>query len=98
MRIANADKLIHHFEHTVMVKNFSVPEIVTIIKSFSIEVPDSEPEGLGPANLMEPTINFPTAPNELVKEINKQTEMLNKIRPGVSQHLTNPEWFGGTKP
>lgn len=40
MRIANADKLIHHFEHTVMVKNFSVPEIVTIIKRFSGEVPE----------------------------------------------------------
>ena len=37
MKIANADKLIHHFEHTVMVKTFTVPEIVTIIKSFSIE-------------------------------------------------------------
>lgn len=38
MKIANADKLIHHFEHTVMVKNFSVPEIVTIIESFSVEI------------------------------------------------------------
>lgn len=40
MKIANADKLIHHFEHTVMVKNFTVPEIVTIINSFSIDIPD----------------------------------------------------------
>lgn len=37
MKIANADKLIHHFEHTVMVKTFTVPEIVTIIESFSVE-------------------------------------------------------------
>ena len=40
MKIANADKLIHHFEHTVMVKNFTVPEIVTIINSFSIDIPE----------------------------------------------------------
>jgi len=40
MKIANADKLIHHFEHTVMVKNFTVPEIVTIIKNFSIDIPE----------------------------------------------------------
>ena len=40
MRIANADKLIHHFEHTVMVKTFTVPEIVTIIKRFSGEIPE----------------------------------------------------------
>ena len=43
MRIANADKLIHHFEHTVMVKNFSAPEIVTIIKRFSGEVDEGKP-------------------------------------------------------
>ena len=40
MKIANADNLIHHFEHTVMVKNFTVPEIVTIIKNFSVEIPE----------------------------------------------------------
>ena len=38
MKIANADKLIHHFENTVDVKLFTVPEIVTIIKSFSEEI------------------------------------------------------------
>lgn len=37
MKIANADKLIHHFENTVDVKLFTVPEIVTIIKNFSVE-------------------------------------------------------------
>lgn len=40
MKIANADKLIHHFEHTVLVKNFTVPEIVTIINSFSLDIPE----------------------------------------------------------
>lgn len=38
MKIANADKLIHHFENTVDVKLFTVPEIVTIIKSFSVDI------------------------------------------------------------
>ena len=40
MKIINADKLIHHFENTVDVKLFTIPEIVTIIKSFSIEIPE----------------------------------------------------------
>ncbi len=40
MKIANADKLIHHFENTVDVKLFTVPEIVTIIKNFSVEIPE----------------------------------------------------------
>ena len=38
MRIANADKLKEHFEHVVMVKNFTVPEILTIIDTFSVEI------------------------------------------------------------
>ena len=40
MKIANSDKLIHHFESCVDVKLFTVPEIVTIIKSFSVEIPE----------------------------------------------------------
>lgn len=38
MKIANTDRLIHHFESCVDVKLFTVPEIVTIIDSFSIEI------------------------------------------------------------
>ena len=38
MRIANADKLKDHFEHVVMVKLFTVPEILTIIDTFSVEI------------------------------------------------------------
>lgn len=38
MKIANADKLKEHFEHVVMVKLFTVPEILTIIDTFSAEV------------------------------------------------------------
>lgn len=40
MKIANTDGLIHHFENVVDVKLFTVPEIVTIIKNFSVEIPD----------------------------------------------------------
>lgn len=40
MKIANADILIQHFENTVDVKLFTVPEIVTIIKNFSMEIPE----------------------------------------------------------
>ena len=40
MKIADTDRLIHHFENTVDVKLFTVPEIVTIIKSFSVEIPE----------------------------------------------------------
>lgn len=40
MKIANADKLIHHFESCVDVKLFTVPEIVTIIRNFSMEIPE----------------------------------------------------------
>ena len=42
MRIANADKLKEHFEHVVMVKNFTVPEILTIIDTFSSEVDEND--------------------------------------------------------
>lgn len=40
MKIADADRLIKHFEGVVDVKLFTVPEIVTIIKSFSMEIPN----------------------------------------------------------
>lgn len=40
MKIANSDRLIHHFESCVDVKLFTIPEIVTIIKSFSVEIPE----------------------------------------------------------
>ena len=40
MKIADTDRLIHHFETVVDVKLFTVPEIVTIIKNFSMEIPE----------------------------------------------------------
>jgi len=42
MKIANADRLIHHFEHVVAVKLFTPAEIVTIIKRCSCEIPTEE--------------------------------------------------------
>lgn len=37
MKLANADKLKYHFEHVVMVKLFTVPEILTIIDTFTLD-------------------------------------------------------------
>lgn len=39
MKITNGDKLIKHFESVVDVKLFTVPEIVQIIETFSLEIP-----------------------------------------------------------
>lgn len=39
MKIANADKLKKHFENVVDVKLFTVPEICTIIDTFTIKAP-----------------------------------------------------------
>jgi len=40
MLIINGNKLIQHFEHVVDVHLFTVPNILTIINTFSVEVPD----------------------------------------------------------
>lgn len=40
MKIANADKLIKHFENVVDVHLFTPAQIITIINTFSVEVPD----------------------------------------------------------
>ena len=40
MKIADSNRLIQHFENVVDVKLFTVPEIVTIVKSFSVEIPE----------------------------------------------------------
>ena len=42
MKIANADKLKKHFESVVDVKLFTVPNILTIIDTFSSEVDEGE--------------------------------------------------------
>lgn len=38
MKIANADKLKHHFENVVDVKLFTPAQILTIIDTFSVEI------------------------------------------------------------
>ena len=40
MKIANADKLKEHFENVVDVKLFTPAQILTIIDTFSIELPE----------------------------------------------------------
>jgi len=40
MKIADSDRLIKHFENVVDVKLFTVPQIVTIIENFSVEIPE----------------------------------------------------------
>ena len=77
MKIADTDRLIHHFETVVDVKLFTVPEIVTIIKNFSMEIPDNAtlvmPRHMGQqmvydnmARLMN--INKPGIDNKLLSE------------------------------
>lgn len=40
MLITNGDRLKHHFETVVDVKLFTVPQILTLIDSFSMEIPE----------------------------------------------------------
>lgn len=40
MLITNGDRLKHHFENVVDVKLFTVPEILTIIDTFSLDIPE----------------------------------------------------------
>ena len=40
MKIADADRLKKHFENVVDVKLFTVHNILTIIETFSIEIPE----------------------------------------------------------
>lgn len=42
MKIANADKLIHHFKTVVDVHLFTPAEIITIINTFSKTVPEDD--------------------------------------------------------
>ena len=42
MLIANANRLIHHFETVVDVKLFTPAEIITIIETCSCEIPEGD--------------------------------------------------------
>ena len=80
MKIANADKLIHHFENVVDVKLFTVPEIVTIIESFSIEFDE------------EARIILPRRTNQI--KVSDMIRKLFRFKPGVPQKDTWPVWNG----
>ena len=77
MKIANADKLIHHFESCVDVKLFTAPEIVTIIKSFSVEVPEDEAI----------TIHPHAWSKQIVMKFNSFLNDLFKGKPGIDNKL-----------
>ena len=83
MKIANADKLIHHFEHTVMVKNFTVPEIVTIIKNFSVETKSDTVIIVGD----------PEKPCKKAEEItfDNLKQLFEKQKPGIDNKLLSEE-------
>lgn len=81
MKIANADKLIHHFENTVDVKLFTVPEIVTIIKSFSVEVPEDKAI----------TVHPHAWSKQIVMTFNSFLNDLFKRKPGIDNKLLSEE-------
>ena len=80
MKIANADKLIHHFENCVDVKLFTVPEIITIIESFSIKFDE------------EARIILPRRTNQI--KVSDMIRKLFRFKPGVPQKDTWPVWKG----
>lgn len=78
MKIANSDKLIHHFENTVDVKLFTVPQIVTIIESFSIEIPEGAMLVMSEKKAREMTLD-------------NLKLMWEKHKPGISNKLISEE-------
>lgn len=78
MLIANANKLKHHFENVVDVKLFTPAQIITIIETASIEIPDDtklvmlrdKGRGMVETNL-ERLMNFKTT--DMRKEIGGMT-------------------------
>ena len=78
MKIANADKLIHHFENVVDVKLFTVPQILTLIDSFSIEIPEDATLVMPEKKAREMTLDY----LKLIFE---------KQKPGISNKLISEE-------
>ncbi len=76
MLITNGDKLIHHFESVVDVKLFTVPEIVQIINSFSMEIPDD-------AKLTMPRYLGRQIAYEHIQKYKELGISLDKWKPGV---------------
>lgn len=78
MKIANADKLKKHFENVVDVKLFTVPEICTIIDSFSMEIPDNA------------TLVMPRHMGQQMVYDN-MAKLMNIIKPGIDDKLLSEE-------
>ena len=84
MKIANADKLKHHFENVVDVKLFTPAQICTIIDSFSIEIPE-EAQIVMPRHLGRKMI---------YKQLEKYKELgiiFDKPKPGIDNKLLSEE-------
>lgn len=81
MKIANADKLIHHFENVVDVKIFTVPEIVTIVKSFSVEIPEG-------TELIMPVKK---THEDVKKALDILKPLFEKQKPGIDNKLLSEE-------
>ena len=84
MKIANADKLKKHFENVVDVKLFTVPNILTIINTFSSEVDD----------------NDLVSRSELKEEVERNMDMQDLYLPVHFFDIIDnaPAVFGGTEP
>ena len=78
MKIANADKLIHHFENVADVHLFTVTEIVTIIKSFCVEIPE-ETELIMPRKKAQDMI------------LDNLKQLFEKQKPGIDNKLLSEE-------
>ena len=105
MKIANADKLKQHFENVVDVKLFTPAQIITIIDTFSKEVPDydciSREEVI---KSLFKGFNCEDATKYGNKDSKQQTHsystwMLYEISDQIEDSVESvPDIFGGTKP
>ena len=81
MKIANADKLKKHFENVVDVKLFTVPEICTIIDTFSVDVPEDKPITVYPHAWSK----------QIVMKFNSFLNDLFKMKPGIDNKSLSEE-------
>lgn len=89
MKITNGDKLIHHFESVVDVKLFTVPEIVQIINSFSMEIPDE-------ATLVMPRHLGQRMAYEHIQKYKELGISLDKWKPGIDNKRSEGTDIGGS--
>lgn len=82
MKIADADRLIHHFESCVDVKLFTVPEIVTIIDSFSVEIPEGSELIIMPIKKTH---------EDVMRTLDYLKPLFEKQKPGIDNKLLSEE-------